>query len=705
MSFLAPLFFVGLAAAAVPIFVHLIQRERRNVVEFPSLMFIRRIPFQSTERRRIHNWPLLLMRLAALALIVAAFTRPFFRVDPVKAAARATGSREIVILLDRSASMGYGNHWPRAQDEARKIVSGMSGDDRATLVLFDNSPEEAVRATADRGSLTAAIGEAKVSSGATRFAPALRVAQSKLNASDRTRREVFLISDFQRSGWARQEEIHLPDGATITPVPVGELDTANVSVSSVSLARGAFSGQDRVTITAGVVNRSGLRVANLPVQLEIDGRYVGTRNVTVEPNGTGSVTFDPITIGEPNTRGVVRAGTDAMASDNTFYFVLSPSRPLSVLVLQNDAADRRASVYLTTVLGLSKAPPFKTDVVAASRVTPGQLDGRSLVVVNDAALSSATADALRAFVERGGGLFIALGDRNPAGSGWTVFPGTLGSAVDRLSSRGGTLGFLDYSHPIFEQFKDPRNGNFVNMRFLKYRTIMPAPTDRVLARFDDGAAALVERRAGSGRVIAFASTIDGDWNDVPKHGMYLPLMHEIAAYLSQYDDPSTSQTVGRVLDISAPVAALVREGQLSAGTSTSVRAARGVVVAPDGTQTTLGEGGAPSIPLSEQGFYSVRLSGAGDRRPFEVAVDIDPAESDLSSLPPADFLASAIGQAAVARNGLALEPPDLTPADMEKKQAIWWFLLVAGLGLLVAESVLSNRISPRSGLSSNAGAK
>jgi hypothetical protein len=42
---------------------------------------------------------------------------------------------------------------------------------------------------------------------------------------------------------------------------------------------------------------------------------------------------------------------------------------------------------------------------------------------------------------------------------------------------------------------------------------------------------------------------------------------------------------------------------------------------------------------------------------------------------------------------------------MEKKQAIWWFLLVAGLGMLVAESVLSNRISPRSGLSSNAGTR
>ena len=418
MSFLAPLFLVGLAAVAVPIFVHLIQRERRNVVEFPSLMFIRRIPFQSVERRRIHNWWLLLLRLAALMAIVAAFARPFFKVDPVEAAARATGAREVVILLDRSASMGYGDHWARAQAEARTIVAGLSGEDRATLVLFDDGPEEAVRATSDRGTLDAAIGDATVSSGATRFAPALRLAQSKLSMSDRARKEAYLISDFQKTGWARQEEIHLPQGATVAPVSVGDLDTSNVSVTSVSLARATFSGEERVTITAGLVNRSGTPVTRQPVRLEVDGRVVASRDVSIAPNATGSVTFDPLTISEPNIRGVIRAGTDAMPKDNDFYFVLSPARPVSVLVLQNDAADRGESLYLTTVLDLSKTPAFKTDVVTASRVTAGQLEGRSLVVVNDAALSSPTADLLRAFVERGGGVFLVLGDRNPAPAGW-----------------------------------------------------------------------------------------------------------------------------------------------------------------------------------------------------------------------------------------------------------------------------------------------
>src|ERR687891_122402 len=115
MSFLSPLFFVGLGAIVIPVLVHLIQRERKRVVEFPSLMFIRRIPYQSVRRRRIRHWWLLLMRAVAIALLVAAFARPFFRQSAIAAAA-SSGAREVVILLDQSASMGYGDHWQRAQD-------------------------------------------------------------------------------------------------------------------------------------------------------------------------------------------------------------------------------------------------------------------------------------------------------------------------------------------------------------------------------------------------------------------------------------------------------------------------------------------------------------------------------------------------------------------------------------------------------------
>src|SRR3954465_111443 len=105
MSFLTPFFLVGLGAIAIPVLIHLIQRERKRVVAFPSLMFVRRIPYQSVRRRRIRHWALLLLRAAAIVLIVAAFARPFIP-QGASAAVAVAGARELVIVLDQSASMG-----------------------------------------------------------------------------------------------------------------------------------------------------------------------------------------------------------------------------------------------------------------------------------------------------------------------------------------------------------------------------------------------------------------------------------------------------------------------------------------------------------------------------------------------------------------------------------------------------------------------
>ncbi len=96
--------------------------------------------------------------------------------------------------------------------------------------------------------------------------------------------------------------------------------------------------------------------------------------------------------------------------------------------------------------------------------------------------------------------------------------------VDRSVGRQATLGSLDYSHPIFELFKQPHSGDFTAARFYRYRTLTPAATDHVLAKFDDGAAAMVERRVGSGRVIAFTSTLDDSWNVFPTKPVFVPFV-------------------------------------------------------------------------------------------------------------------------------------------------------------------------------------
>ena len=218
----------------------------------------------------------------------------------------------------------------------------------------------------------------------------------------------------------------------------------------------------------------------------------------------------------------------------------------------------------------------------------------------------------------------------------------------------------------------------------------------MLARFDDGGAAMVERQVGSGRVIALSSTLDRSWNDLPARSVFVPLAQLTARYLAHYDEPEAWHTVGRMLDVSQPLAQIVREGA-AGDTASPARRPSGVVMTPSGDQVRIGEGGAPSVALDEQGFYSVRMQGTGERRPYAVAVNLDPAESDLTPMDPTAFVATATGRAAVTPSGQSLEHPDLTPEDVEKKQALWWFLLVAGAAALLAEAVLSNRLSHRFG--------
>jgi hypothetical protein len=679
MAFLTPFFFVGLAAIAVPVLVHLIQREKKRVVEFPSLMFVRRIPYQSVRRRRIRHWGLLLLRAAAIALIVAAFARPFMRQGAVAAAA-VGGAREIVVLLDDSASMGYGDHWVRAQNAAREVVRGMTANDRATLVLFGKNAEENMRATADRSRLEAAINTAKVSSGATRYGPALKLAESILSRSPIKRREAVLISDFQRTGWSGSEEVRFGEGMTVRTVSVASPTTANLAVPSVSFARASFSGQERITVTAGLSNKGDEALKDVPVTLTIDGHEIQTERATVPAHASGSVSFTQFTLVGPNIRGSVRAGVDPLPADNTFNFVLTPSAPVSLVVVDN--GDRSgSSLFLNKALAIGTTPLFQVETTSASRMTPTMFDKRSVVILNNTTFPPAAGgSALRRFVERGGGLLVIAGDSTSwSASELDLLPGRLGGIVDRMEGRSGSLGYLDYSHPVFEVFKAPRSGDFSAAHVFRYRTLQTTPADRVLARFDDGAVAAAEKKIAAGRVIIWTSTLDDTWTDIGVKPIFLPLIHQLVRYLAQYEQPASWFTVGQVLDL----------------TQRAKSRADRIIVTPSGeriSQSSMGEGNEGLLELTEQGIYEIRNAAATTGRPEAIAVNLDPAESELNPMDPRELVAAVTGHA----SPVDVQPEqaqEMTREESEKRQSLWWYLLLAGVGLLAVETAIANHLS------------
>jgi hypothetical protein len=674
MSFLTPLFLVGLGALAVPIVLHLIQRERRNVVQFPSLMFIRRIPYQSVQRRRIRHWLLLALRLAALALVVLAFARPFFRHTDVAAAA-GTGAREVVVLLDRSYSMGYGDRWQRAQTAAQDAINGLRPSDRGTVVLFGSDAEVTLRSTSDRSRLLASVAGVEPGAGATRYGPALKLAGSILSETPLPRKEVVLITDFQRTGWQGAEGVRLPEGTEVTPVSVVTGEAPNLSVTPVSLQRSTFSNQQRVTVTGGVVNHGSAPAKGVELTLEVGGRGVQTQRVDVEPGGSSSATFDPITVAERNLRVAVRLPKDALERDNVFDFVLSPDEPVRV-ILAGRAGAGDEGLYLTRALAVGDSPRFEVAARTADSISNEDLSRASVVVLNDVAVGSSTADRLARFVRNGGGLFVIAGQRAAWSGPADVLPGTPGDAVDRSSGAPARLGAIEYGHPALEVFRAPRTGDFAAAQFYGYRAVAAGPGSQVLARYDDGAPALLERKTGSGRVVMFTSSADTFWNDLAVRPVYLPLMHRLMRYLGDYHEPKPWRTVGEVVD--APIEAKEGRGETSR-----------VALTPSGQRVALDGEGPEVLELTEQGFYEIRAQGRDADPAVVVASNVDLAESDMTPMDPKEVAAGATGHAGGDAASAALTPP--TDEVQESTQRIWWYLMFAGLLFLTAETVLANR--------------
>jgi len=380
----------------------------------------------------------------------------------------------------------------------------------------------------------------------------------------------------------------------------------------------------------------------------------------LEAGGSGSVTFDPFTPASKFTRGTVRIPDDRLTRDNAYHFVVSPPTRVKVVIA---GGARESSLYIARALALGETPAF--DVVQQG-FDPDP-SGAGVVILNDLAVSPAAAERLGKFVENGGGLFVGLGPRASWPGTPDVLPAQFGQPVDRTRGTAGRLGALEYGHPIFESFRAPRSGDFSSARIYNYRAVTPLAGAQVLARFDDGAPALMERRTGRGKVVLWTSALDVGWNDLALKPVFLPFIHRVSANLASYTQRPTAMTVGDVLP-TAPGA---------------------VALGPGGERIPLADGNAGVVELRDQGFYEVR-SGDKDPAPLTVASNVELKESDMTPVDPQEVAAGATGKAGGA--AAAGANATYTNEERERAQRVWWYLLFGGLMLLAAETVLSNKL-------------
>jgi len=676
LSFLVPAFLAGLVALGIPILIHLSRRHTDQPVEFPSLMFLRKIPQETQSRRRIQRWPLFLLRCAAIALLVFAFARPFVETGGASVTVPGSGNREMGVLVDRSYSMSVGDRWQRAVEAANEAINTLTVSDRGTVIFFDASAESATESTTDRNVLRGAVEDAEPGYRTTRYAPALRYAGRILSSSPLPRHELVIISDFQRGGWdadgGETATLRLPAGTSIMPVSVA--DTAaitNVSIVDAEFEREVVAERERVDIIARL-SSTGTLEGPVPVTLEVGGRAVETREATFE-GGTATVRFSPLTLPQSgSTRATLRLPDDALATDNAFHLVLSSDQRVGVLIVDGPGASAEASFFLERALRIGDSPGFRPEIRRSGQISAADLIDNAVVILNQMGMPAGEmGDRLRAFVEQGGGLVMLLGD-NAIGNWPGVLPGVPG-AVDRATGGGVAIGYIDTGHPIFETFAGPRRGDFGAARVYRYRPLPSGSFPRVLARFGDGGSALAEAPVGEGRVLVWSSTLDGQWNDLTLQPVFLPFLHQLVKYAAGYSPARSWLTVGDPFDLSSG---------LPPGEEYTL------ALTPSGDRLELDPG--KPLELEEVGFYELRNPQAANQV-LTFAVNVDPSEAELTTFDPEE-MRTALAAAAAAEVATPTEA-GLTLEERERRQSGWWYLVIAAFLLLAGETLFSNRKS------------
>ena len=588
-----------------------------------------------------------------------------------------------------------------AQYCSAEVVETPPPSTTTTTTVPADTTEVALRSTPDRSRAVAEINAASPGPGSTKYGPALKLAGSLLAESLLPRKEVVLVSDFQRGGWQPDDTLRMPGGTTVTTVPIEGAQGASLALAPVALLRTREAGQpERVTVTAGVLNRTSAAATDVPIHLEIDGRIVQDLKVSVAPTASASVSFAPVTITAPNTRAIVRLGTaagppvDALTRDNIFNFTVTPAAPVPVMVVSQGASD--ATLYLSRALAIGEAPRFDTSLQSPEALAGDAMNRARVIMLNDVPIGDAVAAKIVAFVEGGGGLMMAVGQRASwpaARAAW--LPASIGPTVDRTRGAAARLSGMDYGHAIFEPFRAPRSGDFSSARFYSYRTLGAAKDASVLARFDTGEPALVERAAGRGRVILYGSTLDLNWNDLALKPMFLPFVHQLGRHLSGFKEQPPWLTIGQVLDIDA--------AEIAAGATSgsAARAAAGrTILTPSGQRRDLPVavaatpgGTAPAtaaLELTEQGFYEIRGAGREPGPTIVAASNVSLAESNLDRMDPKELVAAVSGNGTTG----STSGQDVLPDEaQELAQRVWWYLLFAGILLLIAETVLAHRYS------------
>jgi hypothetical protein len=646
-------------------------------------MFLTPTPPRTVRRRKLEHIFLLILRCLCLLLLAAGFARPFFARDTAMPAVPETG-RQLVLLLDTSASMRRPGLWDKARAVADEYLSRAGPADSVAVMTFDRQPralvgfsewlawpldQRAALARARLVSVTPGWMDTGLGRALTSAADQFRGSSA---ASPASRREIVLITDLQEGSQLDGLQGH--DWPAATRVLVERVEGKPQSNAGLEILEPASSASPENDIRVRVTNSRDSRR---------DKFHLAWRD---EP---GAAVEIYLTAGQTRTfpapkppkgmkTGILQLSGDDADFDNLSYFTAPEVEDLKIAYLGAEGTEDPGGLLYYLARVFPATPRRKVQLV--SRGTNGALVSELLtsasLAVLPGSLNKEETREVRAWLQGGKTALLVLTN---AQSGQTL-AGLLDVPDVTVTEAAGDyalLGEIDFRHPLFTPFDDPRFNDFTHIHFWKHRRLVipPGITARVLAKFDDGLPALTQITVGKGNLLLLASGWNPAESQLAVSSKFPPLMEKILEW-----------TGG-----GAPARCQFRTGE--AIPAPNLSGADAQWQKPNGAQVTL-PSGAPFLDTDAPGIYRASIAG----KELHFAVNLRLEESRVAPLP-ADEL---------ARLGVPLgtpgEPPptpkfqrqrQLQRAELESRQKIWRWLIIAALAITFGEILLSGSLARR----------
>lgn len=714
MSFLAPLFLLGGLAVALPVVFHLVRRSSREKQIFSSLMFLKPTPPRVTRRNRIENVFLLLLRCLAICLLAFAFARPFLR-KPMAATPTRTAAAQIVILVDTSASMKRDGVWADAMARAEAALKHTTPADQVAVLTFDDQvrtlvsfEQWAAMNASERNTIAAQrIAEVKPTWHATHLGNALVAAAEAIEDAGKREqqtgpRRLVLITDLQEGSRLDGLQGHeWPRGLEVIVEPVKARRPTNAGLQWVREADDSAQITGEAPVRLRVNNSSDARRE----QFQIRWAGAGDSLDAYVPPGQSRIVPAPKLPTNSIAERITLTG-DEEDFDNTAYVVPPRAEEVNVLYLGNDVETDSSQplYYLKRAFQDTRRQAVRLVTAEVTRRTasstndpPSHVGGCKLAIISST-LAEEQAGEVRHFLTNGGTALLVMNDTQIA-STLGLLTGVPGlTATDAVVANYAMFGQMDFTHPLLAPFADPRFGDFTKIRFWKHRKLATdkLPGVRVIASYDDHDPAILELPVGRGRMFVFTFSWRPSDSQFALSSKFVPLLYSLLDQAGGVTAQLAQFRVGDTVDLSA-FARSHRGNEVdnSVGQKAPPPHVGGYITVrkPDETTVQLASSETRFTQTDQPGIYEL----LGAPTPVKFAVNLDAAESRTAPMPVDELerLGVPMKSTEAAPAVVAAKLETLHNTELEARQKLWRWLIVAALAVLLVETWLAGWISRR----------